>query len=42
MMVDGDYIKNNSSIRIVLDYIAGMTDNYFIKEYNKIIDKKNI
>ena len=36
-----DY-KNNTSIeRIVIDYIAGMTDEYFKKEYNKIIDKKS-
>ena len=36
-----DY-KNNTSIeRVVIDYIAGMTDEYFKKEYNKIIDKKS-
>ena len=28
------YIKNNSNERIIIDYIAGMTDNYFINEYN--------
>lgn len=29
-----EYIKNNSNERIIIDYIAGMTDNYFINEYN--------
>ena len=28
--------KDNSKSRIVIDYIAGMTDDYCIKEYNKI------
>lgn len=35
------YINNTSLERMVIDYIAGMTDDYFFKEYNKIIDKKN-
>lgn len=29
-----DYKKNNSNVRIILDYIAGMTDSYFINEFN--------
>mgnify|MGYP004572244073 FL=1 len=29
-----DYRKNNSNERIIIDYIAGMTDNYFINEFN--------
>lgn len=29
-----DYLSKNSHERIVIDYIAGMTDDYFIKEYN--------
>ena len=33
------YIKNNSKERIVIDYIAGMTDDYFINEY-KCFTKK--
>ena len=32
-----EYRKNSTS-RIVIDYIAGMTDDYCIKEYNKIIN----
>ena len=32
------YIKNNTNERIVIDYIAGMTDEYFINEFNKIKD----
>ena len=31
-----DYLSKNSHERIVIDYIAGMTDDYFIKEYNSI------
>lgn len=31
-----EYINNTSSVRKVIDYIAGMTDDYFIHEYNKI------
>lgn len=31
-----DYIKSNSRERIVLDYISGMTDEYFMKEFNTI------
>lgn len=36
-----EYKNNTTNQRIVIDYIAGMTDDYFTKEYNKIIDKKN-
>lgn len=39
------YQKENSNCRIVLDYIAGMTDDYFIKQYHacKSVEKnKNI
>lgn len=35
--MDQSYINNNSLERIVIDYIAGMTDEYFTKEYNNII-----
>lgn len=31
-----EYNKNNSKARKVIDYIAGMTDDYFIKEYNEL------
>ena len=37
-----EYRNNTSKERIVIDYIAGMTDDYFTKEYVKIIDKKTI
>lgn len=33
--------KKNSNERIVIDYIAGMTDDYTLKEYNKIIKSKH-
>ena len=36
-----EYKNNTSNERIVIDYIAGMTDDYFTKEYMKIIDKNN-
>ncbi len=31
--MDEEY-KKNTDARIVIDYIAGMTDDYFVKEYN--------
>lgn len=31
-----DYLENTSNERKVIDYIAGMTDDYFIKQYNNI------
>jgi len=31
-----DYVENNTDKRIVLDYIAGMSDEYFIKQYELI------
>lgn len=34
------YIKNNSIARIVIDYIAGMTDNFFNEQYNKYFKEK--
>lgn len=36
-----EYVKNNSKARIVIDYIAGMTDDYFMKEFERI-NNKNI
>ena len=32
-----DYKKNTSNARIVIDYIAGMTDKFFTSEYKKIV-----
>ena len=29
-----EYLKTNSNTRKIIDYIAGMTDEYFINEYN--------
>ncbi len=34
--MSGDYISNTSNKRIVIDFIAGMTDNFFIKCYENI------
>lgn len=33
--MNDDYIKNNSKERIVIDYIAGMTDEFFVSQYNQ-------
>lgn len=30
-----EYLKNTSDARKVIDYIAGMTDEFFMKQYNK-------
>ncbi len=32
------YQENNSYKRVVIDYIAGMTDDFALKEYNKMIN----
>lgn len=34
--MSNDYISNTSNKRIVIDFIAGMTDNFFVKCYKKI------
>ena len=36
-----EYNKNTNSARKVIDYIAGMTDNYFINQYKKYVGDKN-
>ena len=33
-----EYLKNTTNERKVIDYIAGMTDNFFLKEYEKSFD----
>ena len=30
------YIKNNTPERIVLDYVSGMTDDYFNEQFAKL------
>lgn len=37
--MSSDYINNNSNCRKVIDYISGMTDEYFMNEYSKITMK---
>ena len=34
--MSSEYFTSNTPERIVIDYIGGMTDDYFIKQYNKI------
>ena len=39
-----EYKRKTKNTRIVIDYIAGMTDDYFIKQYNvckKVEKNKN-
>ena len=31
-----EYVNNTTNARIVIDYISGMTDDFFVSEYNKI------
>lgn len=38
--MNDDYKNNTSNARIVIDYISGMTDEFFINEYKKCIEKK--
>lgn len=33
--MDTSYINNNTTARIVIDFIAGMTDNFFLYQYKK-------
>ena len=35
-----DYLNNTSNVRKVIDYIAGMTDDYFINRYNELSNIK--
>lgn len=37
--MDESYLKNNSSARIVIDYMSGMTDNFFNYQYKKYFKK---
>ncbi|MBE6154055.1 MAG: HD domain-containing protein [Firmicutes bacterium] len=37
-----EYKNNNSYERIVLDYIAGMTDDFFISEYKKYFNNEEL
>ena len=39
--MNSNYVKNTSNARIIIDYIAGMTDDYFIEEYNYLKKLKN-
>ena len=36
--MDETYLNNTSAERKVIDYIAGMTDDFMVKEYNSIVD----
>ena len=38
--MDNEYLKNASNVRKVIDYIAGMTDDYFINRYNEVSNIK--
>ena len=36
-----DYINNNDKRKIVIDFIAGMTDDFFLKEVKSVIEEEN-
>ncbi len=36
--MDPDYLENTSDERKVIDYIAGMTDDYLLSEYKRLVD----
>ena len=36
--MDSSYINNNTDIAKVIDFIAGMTDEYFYKQYQRSIE----
>ena len=38
--MSNEYIKSTTNVRKVIDYIAGMTDDYFIDRYNEISNIK--
>ena len=38
--MSNEYISGTSDARKVIDYIAGMTDDYFINRYNEIANIK--
>ena len=40
--MDSKYISCNTPARKVIDYIAGMTDSFFVKQYKKYFSVKNI
>ena len=40
--MDIEYLINTSDERKVMDYIAGMTDDYIVKEYKICLDKKQL
>jgi dGTP triphosphohydrolase len=33
-----EYINNTSNARKVIDYISGMTDDFFLEEYEKLVN----
>lgn len=37
-----EYLNNTSNVRKVIDYIAGMTDEYFVNQYNKYVLKYKV
>ena len=34
--LDKKYLENNNNKQIVIDFLAGMTDDYFVKQITKI------
>ena len=36
--MDESYLNSTTDERKVIDYIAGMTDDFIVREYNSIVD----
>ena len=36
---NAEYLNNTNHKRIVIDFLAGMTDDYFISHYNKLLNE---
>ena len=37
--MNDEYMKNTNSKRMVIDFLAGMTDEYFVSKYKKLDTK---
>ena len=36
--MNNEYNENNTNARKVIDYMSGMTDDFFLKQYKKYIE----
>ena len=40
--MDKEYYDNNDNKKIIIDFIAGMTDDFFLNEVNELNEKQHI